>query len=95
MPRTVTRSKRSLVVTHPSLAKEWHPTKNGGLRPQDFTHGSGKKVWWICAEEHAWKAIISNRIGARRNVVNFLWTIERLTMGGRQGCGSPEAEKGA
>ena len=33
---------------YPDLVKEWHPTKNGDLTPNDFTHGSGKKVWWLC-----------------------------------------------
>lgn len=32
-----------LSVTHPELAKEWHPTKNGILTPDDFTYGSQKK----------------------------------------------------
>jgi hypothetical protein len=31
----------------PHLVKEWHPTKNGDLTPDDFTHGSNKKVWWL------------------------------------------------
>lgn len=29
------------------LLKEWHPVKNGDLRPTDVTAGSGKKVYWI------------------------------------------------
>ena len=33
---------------YPELVKEWHPTKNGDWQPQDFTHKSGKKVWWKC-----------------------------------------------
>jgi len=27
----------------PYLVKEWHPTKNGELTPNDITHGSEKK----------------------------------------------------
>ena len=37
----------TLAVTMPDLAAEWHPTKNGDLRPTDVTCGSGKKVWWL------------------------------------------------
>lgn len=37
--------KSPLSVTHPELAAQWHPTKNAELTP-----GSGKKVWWQCAE---------------------------------------------
>jgi len=29
--------------SYPHLVKEWHPTKNGELTPNDFTHGSDKK----------------------------------------------------
>ena len=47
----------------PSLAMEWHPTKNGNLKPTDVTMGSGKKVWWKCDKGHEWKSIISSRIG--------------------------------
>lgn len=36
-----------LATTYPSLAAEWHPTKNGKLRPDMVTAGSHKKVWWI------------------------------------------------
>ena len=37
--------KTSLLETHPELAKQWHPIKNGELSPKDFVSGSGKKVW--------------------------------------------------
>lgn len=50
-----------LATTNPKLAKQWHPTKNGKLTPQDVTASSGKKVWWICNKEHEWKAIIASR----------------------------------
>ena len=42
----VWRGFNDLATTHPELAKEWHPTKNGILTPYDFTAGSGEIVWW-------------------------------------------------
>jgi hypothetical protein len=52
----------SLQAKNPTLAQEWHPTKNGNLTPKDVTQGSGKKVWWICSTCHyEWKAMINNR----------------------------------
>ena len=56
-----------LETTHPELAKQWHPTKNGILKPCNVTSGSGKKVWWKCnvAEDHEWEAIIADRIKGR------------------------------
>lgn len=35
-----------LLTVNPKLAAEWHPTKNGDLKPTDVTSGTDKKVWW-------------------------------------------------
>ena len=42
---------------------EWHPTKNNGLKPEDFSDYSNKKVWWKCpeGEDHEWEALIKDR----------------------------------
>ena len=48
-----------------NLVKEWNPTKNGDLKPKDFTHRSNKKVWWICSKGHEWDAVISSRTRGR------------------------------
>ncbi len=58
-----------LATTHPQLAKQWHPTKNGKLTPYDVVAGSGKKVWWKCYEgnDHEWNASISSRTGKIRS----------------------------
>lgn len=45
----------------PRLAKEWHPTKNENKRPEDYTKGSNKKVWWKCEKGHEWQAVIYSR----------------------------------
>lgn len=37
-----------LATTHPDLAAQWHPTKNGNLTPQDLKIGSLRKVWFQC-----------------------------------------------
>ena len=50
-----------LATTHPELAKEWHPTKNGNLTVNDVSVSSNKKVWWKCNKGHEWQAIIGNR----------------------------------
>ncbi len=55
--------QNSLAATCPDIAKEWHPTKNGKLTPDEVTAGSGKIVWWQCTKnnEHEWEALINNR----------------------------------
>lgn len=57
------KETRSLRQTHPQLVKEWHPTKNLPLNPEDVTRGSGKKVWWRCRknDDHVWQSNVLNR----------------------------------
>ena len=44
-----------LSLSHPGLALEFHPTKNGNLTPADITRGTNKKIWWLCkACQHEW-----------------------------------------
>jgi len=54
---------KSLAEINSTLAKEWHPTKNGDLTPYDVTEGSGKKVWWKCdkGDDHEWVTRINDR----------------------------------
>ena len=53
--------KNDLATSHPYLAKEWHPTKNKQLTPEEVTYGSGKKVWWLCPNNHEYEATILHR----------------------------------
>jgi len=52
----------SIQHTHPEVAKEWHPTKNGDKAPSSFSSGSSaEKIWWKCDQGHEWQAILNNR----------------------------------
>ena len=53
--------QNDLASLYPELVTQWHPTKNGKIRPDEFTAGSGKKVWWICKKGHSWRAQIRHR----------------------------------
>ena len=51
----------------PEIAKEWNYEKNGGLLPENFVSGSGKKVWWKCKKcGYEWEQKIINRTRAPR-----------------------------
>ncbi len=39
----------NMAATHPELAAEFHPTKNGRMSPDTIVAGTGKKLWWICS----------------------------------------------
>ena len=54
-----------LATLEPVIASQWHPTLNGGLKPEDVTLGSNKKVYWKCADGHVWCAAIYARTRAR------------------------------
>ena len=55
----------SLAEKYPELAKEWHPTKNGVLTPDDVSYGSVCKVWWLWDCGHEWEACINDRSHGR------------------------------
>lgn len=46
---------------YPSIADEWHPTKNGDLKPFTLSKKNGRKVWWQCQYGHEWQATIHDR----------------------------------
>lgn len=54
--------ENSLLNTHPHIAYEWHPTKNGNLRPENIVAGSGREVWWLGDCSHEWSAIVADRV---------------------------------
>ena len=64
--RKVLEGYNDLSTTHPDLAKEWHPTKNGELSPKAISYGSGKTVWWICENGHEWQTSPNKRTSKGR-----------------------------
>ena len=58
-----TKTKTTLSQSRPELAAQWHPTKNGGLTPEQVAAVSNKKVWWKCSEgpDHEWQTTIDSR----------------------------------
>ena len=61
LTRNLIEKRGSLADLRPDLAKRWHPTKNGDLKPSDISAGSDKKVWWRCPDcGHEWQARIGN-----------------------------------
>lgn len=53
--------ENDLATTHPELASQWHPIKNGALMPNDLVAGTRKKVWWKCERGHEWQARVASR----------------------------------
>ena len=50
-----------LLTLNPSLAKEWHPTKNGNIKPSEVMPNSNHKAWWLGKCGHEWESVIASR----------------------------------
>lgn len=50
-----------LLTKYPNVAKEWHPTKNGSLTPEDVSYASKQKVWLVCPVGHEYDQYINKR----------------------------------
>ncbi len=72
-----------LMTTHPQLAAQWHPTKNGNLTPKDVTVNSNKSVWWLREETDTngntvlreWKVKVFDRKYSsisKKHIIDFL-----------------------
>ncbi len=54
-----------LATTDPALAAQWHPTRNGDLRPTEVTRGSSKRAWWVCEKGHEWQATVAGKVAGK------------------------------
>jgi hypothetical protein len=63
--QTVLPGFNDLATTHPDLAAEWHPTRNGDVQPSGVLSGTHRKASWRCSVEpsHVWRADIHSRAG--------------------------------
>lgn len=50
-----------LSTTHPRVARELHPTRNGELTPENIVAGMNDKVWWLCPEGDDYEARVNSR----------------------------------
>ena len=84
-----------LATTHPDLAGQWHPSKNGNLDPNSIMAGTGKYIWWLCESGHEWKAPGFNRMkgvgcptcattGFDPNLPGYFYLIENQTLRSRK-----------
>ena len=50
-----TTNETAMAVTHPTLAKFFHPTKNEEWTTENLKAGTGKILWWRCENGHEWQ----------------------------------------
>lgn len=58
---------RSLLRRFPTIAAQWHPTKNRGVGPGDVWARGAFPAWWKCPVEvdHVWRASVNERTDPR------------------------------
>ena len=66
--RAAKKRVKKYIRDFPMLAREWHPTLNGSLTPDNVTHGSSKLIWWVCRRGHEYQRTVKSRT---RNVFYF------------------------
>ncbi len=57
------QGSRYWVSGYPHLVGQWDAERNGTLTPSTVTAGSGRMIWWRCANgpDHVWRAKPNNR----------------------------------
>lgn len=60
--KIVVEGENDLTTTDSELSKEWNYEKNGLKKPQQYSCGSGEKVWWKCSVcNYEWQKRIVDR----------------------------------
>lgn len=52
----------SLASRFPTVAAQWHPTRNPSWHTAENTAGqSAQRAWWLCPNGHEWEEVVSQR----------------------------------
>lgn len=79
--KAVKEGFNDLATLRPDIAAQWHPTRNGRLKPTEVAVNCMKKVWWLMPYddpktgkhfEFEWDAVISSRTRQDREGCPFL-----------------------
>jgi hypothetical protein len=73
--------ENNLKKSHPTLAKQWHLSRNKDRKPADFTSGSNYRAWWCCPKgpDHEWQARIAARAKSNSRCPFCLFRLTSIT----------------
>ncbi len=73
-------AQKSLAATSPAVAAEWHPAKNGEIRPVQVDADHVMNAWWLCPNGHEYQASVRSRAreGKRCPTCYGGWSLENL-----------------
>lgn len=72
----------------PTIAADWHPTKNEHNQPENFLPNSHAEIWWMCKEGHEWQQMIY----ARANGSKCPYCQERIPVVGKTDFAAKHSE---
>lgn len=70
----------SLAVTHPTVAAEWHPTKNGAISPTQLSSDHVMNAWWLCPKGHEYQATVRSRTRSSKSCPSCYggWSLDHI-----------------
>jgi len=73
-------AKTSLKAMNPSVAAEWHPTRNGEVTPAQVDAEHVMNTWWLCPNGHEYQATVRSRTRGSRSCPTCYggWSLENL-----------------
>lgn len=71
---------KSLAITNPAVAKEWHPARNGAVTPAQVEATHIMNAWWLCPNGHEYQATVRLRAGGNHRCPTCYgsWSLENI-----------------
>jgi superfamily II DNA or RNA helicase len=75
-----TVATKSLAVMNPAVAAEWHPTRNGEVKPDQVEPDHVMNAWWLCPKGHEFQATVRSRARGSRPCPTCYggWSLENI-----------------
>lgn len=73
-------ARDSLAARFPEIAAEWHPHKNGDLKPDQVEPDHKMTAWWLCSKGHEFSASVRSRTRSHGRCPRCYgaWTVESI-----------------
>ena len=75
--------KHTSVSSIPLLLNEWHPTKNGNLKPDEVSIKTAMtRIWWKCPinSKHEWETFLFSRVSMKTGCPSCVHKTEKLLL---------------
>ena len=59
------QGEQGMADVRPELIREWHPSKNKGIKAREVLCTHKDKVWWLCEKGHEWQATVRSRLAGK------------------------------